>query len=149
MSDAKPISDEEISKISSALKAERMQATLAAFLQCAARIESDAQTISSQAEEIERLKQPWQPIETAPKDRTEVRLYTPNGEVLGAWEEHEDDAPDQPGHDAGWYGIGYNGDPVIWGRTKEAGFVGVNSYFYEAQNQPTHWQPITAPQGEE
>lgn len=86
----------------------------------------------------------WQPIETAPKDSVEVLLYTPGGIAIGAWEDIEEDAPDQPGHDAGWYACGYSCDTVMWGRTEAAGFVGPG-YLYEATNQPTHWMPLPNP----
>ncbi|PWF25024.1 DUF551 domain-containing protein [Corticimicrobacter populi] len=37
--------------------------------------------IDAQAAEIARLRQPWQPIKTAPMDRTQVLLSTPSGKV--------------------------------------------------------------------
>lgn len=83
----------------------------------------------------------WQPIETAPKDGTEVLLYTPSGVCIGEWEPLEQDSPDQPGHNPGWYGTGHTSDPVMWGRSAEFGFVGPG-YLYEEQNQPTHWMPL-------
>ncbi|MGC1497270.1 MAG: hypothetical protein WA790_15785 [Sulfitobacter sp.] len=85
----------------------------------------------------------WQTIDTAPRDSTEVLLYTPGGIAIGIWEEREDDCPDQPGHDAGWYGDGYSCSPVMWGRTEAGGFIGPG-YIYQPQNQPTHWMPLPA-----
>ncbi len=96
--------------------------------------------------EVERLSSPreWQPIETAPRDGTEALLRTPCGIAIGVWEDREDDCPDQPGHDAGWYANGYSCDPVMWGRTESAGFIGPG-YIYQPQNQPTHWMPLPKP----
>ncbi len=79
----------------------------------------------------------WQPIETAPKDGREVLLYNGSGIAIGRWEDREDDYPDQPGHNPGWYGQGLSCDPIMWGRTEAFGFVGPG-YLYDEQGQPTH-----------
>ncbi len=86
----------------------------------------------------------WQDIATAPKDGTEVLLSTPGGTAIGIWEDLGPDHPDQPGHDPGWYAMGYRCDPVMWGRTEAHGFRGPG-FLYEESNQPTHWQPLPQP----
>jgi hypothetical protein len=60
----------------------------------------------------------WQPIETAPKDETDVLTYGPAGQVVARW---EDDA---------WrvYNYGYCDATV--------------------RKRPTHWRPLPAPPSE-
>jgi len=83
----------------------------------------------------------WQPIETAPKDGTELLLWNDTGLSIGEWQGLEEDQLDQPGHNPGWYGVGLSADPMMWGRTDEFGFKGT-CFLYEAQGQPTRWMPL-------
>lgn len=89
----------------------------------------------------------WRDISTAPKDGTEVLLYNGSGLSIGRWEPLEQDCPDQPGHNPGWYGIGLSSDPIMWGRTEEFGFVGPG-HLYGEQGQPTQWRALTPPEAE-
>jgi hypothetical protein len=72
--------------------------------------------LQSALEEIERLKNQWQPIETAPKDGTPVLLYIPDG--------HRD-------RDQRWVGM-FKAD--CW-----------RSLNYSPLSyRPTHWMPLPA-----
>lgn len=72
----------------------------------------------------------WQPIETAPKDGTEM-LIAVNGSVdIGNWQEEKPDSTESgvvvdPGLPAGWYG-----------------YLGLCPW---DKPQPTHWMPLPAP----
>jgi hypothetical protein len=76
----------------------------------------------------------WQPIETAPKDETEVFLWIPgvsNYPIAGHYtsaERVEEDYGDPEYMEEGWYlGYGYPGD------------LGEETY------EPTHWMPLPNP----
>ncbi len=84
----------------------------------------------------------WKPVKTAPKDGTEVLLSNDSsGLSIGYWDSGEEDAVDQPGHDAGWYGVGIAADPIMYGRTSSSEF-GFISNLYEETGQPTHWMEL-------
>jgi hypothetical protein len=78
----------------------------------------------------------WQPIETAPKDGSEVLLYRDDaGVILGRWiapcdflddaelENHPDDRDD-----ADWFGADF-----------------IAGYRITNDGLPTHWQPLPEP----
>lgn len=77
-----------------------------------------------------RESQEWQPIETAPKDGTEIIGW--NGKFVTAisWLSDKDDN----GH-TGWCCSGYTDGGMLY-------------YLHNAlsdENQPTHWKPLPAP----
>lgn len=79
----------------------------------------------------------WMPIETAPKDGTEVLVWCDEGPDISQYGEREEDGSDSMGHDAGWWGTRQPMDP---GR-----HMGNPEYFREAENQPWAWMPIEPP----
>jgi hypothetical protein len=79
----------------------------------------------------------WQPIETAPKDGTQVLVWCDEGIDIARYSEREEDGVDSMGHDAGWWGIHQPMDP---GR-----HMGNPEYFREAENQPWAWMPVPKP----
>lgn len=83
----------------------------------------------------------WQKMETAPRDGSEVLVAAPDGIYIASWQDREDDAPDQPGHNEGWASTCWSS---IWpGRDQSGGFsTGSASYIHEPVNQPLRWQPI-------
>jgi hypothetical protein len=78
----------------------------------------------------------WQPIETAPKDGTEVLVWCDEGLDIASWSNEEPDGPDSMGHDAGWWGTRQPMDP---GR-----HTGNPEYYRDAENQPWAWMPAPA-----
>lgn len=64
----------------------------------------------------------WQPIETAPRDRTAVHLFDPMlGRVWGWWDDATDDEGNPAaGYEPGWEVRGHDGDyifgaePTLW-----------------------------------
>jgi len=93
---------------------------------------------------IEDTRQ-WQPIETAPKDGTQVLGWTPAGHDIVWYSEIDQDRPDQPGTNPGWWGFYGETAP---GRTPDHGFGGNPSWYWPPQNQPTHWMPLPQPPAE-
>ena len=79
----------------------------------------------------------WQPIETAPKDGSQVLVWCDEGIDFGYYSKGEPDGVDSMGHDAGWWGIHQPIDP---GR-----HMGNPEYFREAENQPWAWMPLPEP----
>lgn len=71
-------------------------------------------------------KQQWQPIETAPKDGTSVRLLSERGNDVGYW-------------------CDYSGrEPAA--KDPESGEVLHGEWSTELGNgEPTHWMPLPAP----
>lgn len=99
MADIRPITDEELELFKSQPTADEVRAeaernekagncttyfplegaynlTVLESRKCIARIEADALTISELEGKVERLENPWQPIETAPDDGTHVDLWS-------------------------------------------------------------------------
>ena len=79
----------------------------------------------------------WRTIDSAPKDGTEILLWTPEGIDVSCWSELEEDGQQSMGHDAGFCGLLTCADP---GR-----HMGNPEFFREAVNQPTHWMPLPEP----
>lgn len=74
----------------------------------------------------------WQPIETAPKDKTGVIIACPSMRVRGEWVVGEAYfSPDEYGD--GWW----------WANTSPGDYH--SSPIIETNNPPTHWQPMPAP----
>jgi hypothetical protein len=87
------------------------------------------------ADEIERLRvlvegeTPWHPIETAPKDGTEIDIKGDAG----------------PYGVTSWTGRGYWGLPVNWHRKDSTWLTGKDGAVLRlAGYRPTHWRPICA-----
>lgn len=76
----------------------------------------------------------WRPIETAPKDGTDVLIWNAEGHEIAQWYPKEEDGSDQPGHDEGWIGT-YAFPGRSWGLRLRS----------EPQGQPTHWMPLPQP----
>ena len=89
----------------------------------------------------ERKDGAWpQPIETwngEPGDH--VLIWSPNEWDIGWWAEREDDQPQQPGANPGWYSYTGRSYP---GRSREHGFGGSDDWISPPQGQPTHWMPM-------
>lgn len=75
----------------------------------------------------------WRPIETAPKDGTEVLIWNSEGHEIAHWIDREEDGPDQPGHDAGWLGT-FAFPGRSWGLRLRS----------EPQGQARAWMPLPA-----
>jgi hypothetical protein len=72
------------------------------------------------------MKTEWQPIETAPRDRTNVLLFGERGVDYGFWEggspaQYECGVMTDPGMEAGWWS---------------------EHYYPGSPQQPTHWMPL-------
>ena len=87
-------------------------------------------------------KSGWLPIETAPKDETRVLIAGPGLDVTVGWyTQAEPDGPQSMGTDVGWWSE--NG----WSHPGRS-FGNPDSRF-EAELQPTHWQPLPPPPEDE
>lgn len=102
-------------------------------------LDSRSETISSLQEQVEALKQPWQPIETCPKEHCEpVLLYAP------AWSETEGSI--HVGYfDAGFWFMG--NIEVKDGELEDTAFIDEDDE--PEPISPSHWMPLPAPMGEE
>lgn len=81
-------------------------------------------------EEEARIADGWQPIETAPKDGTPILVWD---ESMGYYNAHSH------GQDDRRYAIGY------WRTKSGKGWGNRNT----SRPEPTHWQPLPDPPGEE
>lgn len=77
----------------------------------------------------------WQKMDSAPRDGSYILGYGPEGVCIVAWDDGEDDGPDNMGHDAGWACRYWDG--AAPGRS-----FGNPKYFREARNQPLRWMPL-------
>lgn len=111
----------------------------------AAREALAAAILADRATRLAAAPQGWKPIETAPKDGTQILLGHPadtdeDGEprpgvvAQGYWQEGYDDAPDQMGHDACWTDCNF--DAFTYPRS-----FGAEAYRSKGY-QPTHWMPL-------
>lgn len=98
-----------------------------------------ADMIEAQAREIERLRNPWQPIETAPKDGTRVMLWRGFPEfgewpemVIAEWHDYEWQWPDSS------HLRGTSSTHGEW--TREHLYNG-----YSSASDFTHWMPLPEP----
>lgn len=71
----------------------------------------------------------WQPIETAPRDGTEIVGWNGSYVTVYIWDDSEDD----DGH-TGWCVSGYSYGGILYNLHNTTG--GIN---------PTHWQPLPEP----
>lgn len=80
----------------------------------------------------------WEPIETAPKDGTQVLVYAPIGMSIAAWSQ-DTRGPGVSGHvqTPGWIGWA-NGDEI-----DDEGWD--TGHGFALQLEPTHWMPLPAP----
>lgn len=77
-----------------------------------------------------REAQQWQPIETAPKDGTEVIVYHPEAGVCAAF---------CPTEGFAWHCM--DGQNTVIGRKSGRSIPSMTSFI----NPPTHWMPLPAP----
>jgi len=98
--------------------------------------------------ENERLRTAleWKPIETAPRDGSDIILYCPQGDgnpgstyrvTVGRWEEDYGGVQEFRDIDGNWIG-----------QKEDEGFVGWLSWdggFSEDTMMPTHWMPLPEP----
>lgn len=68
----------------------------------------------------------WQPIETAPKDGTDVLLFFPHMKKCGVWIGHFVDAEDFE------YGK----------RVSKRQYWSINTFSFNSSPVPSHWMPI-------
>lgn len=89
----------------------------------------DIDTLHRAAAELDRLHAltAWQPIETAPKDGTNIRAY---GTRHGSWGYSEDELVSI---DAAWHGTGRR-----WIDVRDQAFI-------QRRFTPTHWMPLPTP----
>lgn len=97
-------------------------------------IAAAADHIDAQADEIAALRQPWQPIETAPKDGTHV-ILTNGAAVSEGWWEHQEPYI-RPERDA------YGG---IQDQAESDGYDDWLDVLGGMQPIPTHWMRLPAP----
>jgi hypothetical protein len=72
----------------------------------------------------------WQPIETAPKDGTEIIVFHPEGGVCAAF---------CPGDDFDWHCM--DGSNTIVGSRSGRSIPSMTSFIHP----PTHWMPLPEP----
>ena len=86
----------------------------------------------------------WQPIETAPRDGTQIILGRQGDDEYdcsfvgeGYWIEADEDGPDNMGHDAGFVDMHFD----FFRCARSFG----NPKYRIKGIQPTHWQPLPPP----
>ena len=80
----------------------------------------------------------WQPIETAPKDGTELLIWAKDvGVRVGYFGTEFNDAPEGSRPYAGWWSLAGEISPAFpaWRDLEEV----------PARNEPTHWLPLPEP----
>lgn len=76
----------------------------------------------------------WQPMDTAPKDGTEVLAVCGGSPTIAWYSEQEDDGPEHMGMDAGWW-------DALMGAMPGRSF-GAEDSRHNPVLQPTAWMPM-------
>ena len=93
--------------------------------------------LEAAAKEVSRLRaevsRQWQPIETAPKDGTEILLARGDRVSSGAWYEWEETCSEYHASTGVYLGQSIQGGGAMW-MSQDGGFTD--------EEPPTHWMPL-------